>query len=128
MSTPDSFSALQGHNFMSLTTFRKTGVGVATPVWFVDVGGKLYVLTGLTSGKIKRIRNNPCVTVAPSSYNGKVLGQPVDARARILPPEDFDMVNCALNRKYGWQKRLFELTRVFRRSSEEPVCLEITLP
>jgi PPOX class probable F420-dependent enzyme len=128
MSTPSSFSALQGHNFMSLTTFRKTGVGVPTPVWFVDVDGKLYVLTGLTSGKIKRIRNNPCVTVAPSSYNGKVLGQAVEARVRILPREDFDRVNRALNRKYGWQKRLFELTRIFRQSSEEPACLEITLP
>ena len=53
---------IQGQKYISLTTFRKTGVGVATPVWFGEEDGKLYVMTRSDMGKTKRIRNNPQVT------------------------------------------------------------------
>ena len=74
--------------YISLTTFRKTGAGVATPVWFGEEDGKLYVMTRSEMGKTKRIRNNPQVRVAPCTMRGKVTGPDFAATARLLPPED----------------------------------------
>ncbi len=54
----NDFSVVRGHNYMSLTTFRKSGNPVVTPVWFVEEEGKICVWTQLHSGKMKRLRNN----------------------------------------------------------------------
>lgn len=62
-------AAITGQKYISLTTFRKNGAGVATPVWFGEEDGKLYVMTRSDMGKTKRIRNNPHVRVAP--YNSR---------------------------------------------------------
>jgi len=52
-------AAIQGQKYISLTTFRKNGAAVATPVWFGEGDGKLYIMTRSTFGKSKRIRNKP---------------------------------------------------------------------
>jgi PPOX class probable F420-dependent enzyme len=97
--------AIGGQKYMSLTTFRKNGVGIATPVWFGEDGGKLYVMTRSDMGKTKRIRNNPQVKVAPCTIRGKVTGLEFAASARILPPEEQSHARQAINRKY-WMARL----------------------
>lgn len=79
---PDS---IRGQKYISLTTFRKNGVGVATAVWFGEEDGKLYVMTRSDMGKTKRIRNNPQAKVAPCTISGKVTGIEVAATARLLP-------------------------------------------
>ena len=56
-------TAIRGQKYISLTTFRKTGLAVPTPVWFGEMDGKLYVMTRSDMGKTKRIRNNPQVRV-----------------------------------------------------------------
>ena len=62
---PSSIPAsIQGQKYISLTTFRKTGIGVSTPVWFGEADGKLYVMTRSDMGKTKRIRNRSQVRVA----------------------------------------------------------------
>ena len=96
---------VQGQKYISLTTFRKTGAGVATPVWFGEEGGKLYVMTRSDMGKAKRIRNNPQVRVAPCTIRGKVTGAEIAATARILPPEEHSRARQAINRKY-WAARI----------------------
>jgi PPOX class probable F420-dependent enzyme len=98
-------SAIQGQKYISLTTFRKTGVGVRTPVWFGEADGKLYVMTRSDMGKAKRIRNNPQVEVAPCTIRGKVTGPEVAGKARILPPEEHTRARQAINRKY-WMARI----------------------
>ena len=97
-------AAIRGQKYISLTTFRKTGVGVATPVWFGEENGKLYVMTISTMGKTKRIRNNPQVKVAPCTIRGKVIGPEFAATARLLPPEDFPRARKTLTRKYWMAK------------------------
>ncbi|MGA9981394.1 MAG: PPOX class F420-dependent oxidoreductase [Candidatus Sulfotelmatobacter sp.] len=99
---PDSIRA---QKYISLTTFRKNGAGVATPVWFGEDDGKLYVMTRSDMGKMKRIRNNPQVKVAPSTIRGKVTGADFAATARVLPPEEHARARQAINRKY-WAARL----------------------
>jgi PPOX class probable F420-dependent enzyme len=120
------FSVLDGHNYLSLTTFRKNGQAVATPVWFAEVDGKLVVTTDATSGKAKRIRNNPAVTVAPCDMRGKVLGPVVQTTARILTPEEAAFADRALLRKYGWQMRLLKLSAKLQRRTDKSIFLEIT--
>jgi hypothetical protein len=91
---------IKNQKYISLTTFRKNGVGVATPVWFGEDDGKLYVMTISTMGKTKRVRNNPQVRVAPCTIRGKVTGPEFPATARILPTEDHKKARQTVNRKY----------------------------
>lgn len=111
------FENLRGHRFMSLTTFRKSGEAVPTPVWFAQVGDKLYVMTSPDSGKIKRIRGNAQVEVAPCDARGTLLGGSVEAMARILPTDHAPLADQALSRKYSWQKFLFGLATKLRGGS-----------
>jgi hypothetical protein len=98
-------ASIQGQKYISLKTFRKNGVGVATPVWFGEEGDKLYVMTRSDMGKTKRIRNNPKVMVAPCTIRGRVTGEEFPATARILPPEEHARARQTINRKY-WMARL----------------------
>jgi hypothetical protein len=91
---------IQGQKYICLTTFRKSGVGVGTPVWFAERDDRLYVKTRIESGKSKRIRNNPNVRVAPSTIRGKIIGPEFAGRARILAPEQSGPAKEAINRKY----------------------------
>jgi PPOX class probable F420-dependent enzyme len=96
---------IQSQKYISLTTFRKNGAGVATPVWFGEEDGKLYVMTRSDMGKTKRIRNNSQVRVAPCTIRGKVTGPEFAGTARILPPEEQARARQAINRKY-WMARI----------------------
>ena len=98
-------AVVHAQKYISLTTFRKSGVGVPTPVWFGEHDGKLYVMTRSDMGKAKRIRNNPQVKVAPCTIRGKVTGPEFAAQARILPPEDHRSARQTLDRKY-WMARI----------------------
>jgi hypothetical protein len=116
---------------MNLTTFRKSGAAVPTPVWFAEEHGKLYVVTGRNLGKVKRIRNNSRVLVEPCDRQGKTLGPSVEAEARILPDDESRRADELLTRKYTWQKRLFQLVMpvvllLSRRKIEGNAFLEIT--
>ena len=96
---------IHGQKYISLTTFRKNGVGVPTPVWFGEENGNLYVMTRSDMGKTMRIRNNPQVRVAPCTIRGKVTGPEFSATARILPPEEHAHARQTINRKY-WLARI----------------------
>jgi PPOX class probable F420-dependent enzyme len=97
--------AIRGQKYIALTTFRKNGTAVATPVWFGEDADRLYVMTRSDMGKTKRIRNNPQVRVAPCTIRGKVTGPEFAAVARILPPEEQTRARQEINRKY-WAARL----------------------
>jgi len=94
-------------------------MGVATPVWFGEEGDKLYVMTRSDSGKLKRIRNNPRIEVAPCSFRGKISGPKFPAHARLLQSQDFGFARHTLNGKY-WMARIPFLWR------HSNVYLEIT--
>jgi PPOX class probable F420-dependent enzyme len=96
---------IAGQKYISLKTFRKNGVGVATPVWFGEEGERLYVMTRSDMGKTRRIRNNPQVRVAPCTIRGTVTGAEFAATARILPPQEHARARQAINRKY-WAARI----------------------
>ena len=98
---PVDLAALFPGRYLSLTSFKRDGTGVATPLWFVSDGTRLFALTDLHSGKVKRIRRNPLVLVAPCGSSGKLRGEEVPARVEVLTaPEDLDRVQRLLTRRY----------------------------
>ncbi len=103
----NEFSVVEGHKYISLTTFRKSGRPVSTPVWFVKKSDNLCVWTQLGSGKVKRLRHNSRVTLAPSTMGGKVVGPTVEGIAHLLSPQEKEEVRLLLLAKYGWMQRLF---------------------
>jgi hypothetical protein len=93
---------------MSLTTFRKDGRSVATPVWFAEVNGVVYVNTSPNAGKLKRIRNNSRVTVAPCNQSGKVNGPLSEGTARELTnAAEIATAYSALSKKYRVMRVVF---------------------
>ena len=107
-------SIFSGHNYISLESFRKNGRGVAVPVWFAEEKGILYVYSEAAAGKVKRIRNNPRVRVAPCDLRGRVTGAWVEATARLLDGAEARRADDLLNAKYGFQKRLLGFFAKFR--------------
>ena len=111
----EPFPQLHKQQFMNLTTYRKNGQPVVTTVWFAQVGDKLYGMSEPQAGKCKRIRNNPNVSVAPSTYAGKVLGAAASGLARILPEVEASVAARALDKKYGLQMTFFKIYMKVRR-------------
>jgi PPOX class probable F420-dependent enzyme len=97
------FASLSPYEFVLLTTFRKSGVGVPTAMWFAHEHGKLYMVTGRTTGKLKRIRSTSRVLLAPCDVMGNVLGPHIEAYARELPVAQHVHANALLAQKYGEQ-------------------------
>lgn len=90
--------------YLSLATFRKTGVEVRTPVWFAQQGADIYVYSYANAGKVKRLRNSPRARVAPCDMRGKIEGEWFDAEAHLLlEGADQTRAHRALRAKYGWQ-------------------------
>lgn len=81
---PADLKALFPGRYLSVTSFKRDGTAVATPVWFVSDGSRLLAFTDLHSAKVRRIRRNPRVLVAPCSVNGKLRSEPVSAHAEVL--------------------------------------------
>jgi uncharacterized protein len=96
---------IEGQKYMSLTTFRKNGVAVQTPVWFGEESGRLYVVCKADSGKCKRLRNNSNVRIAPCTVRGKITGPEFEAIATILPAGQSSQARASVRRKY-WLARI----------------------
>lgn len=120
--------SLEGARFLLLTTFRSDGRKVSTPVWCASREGVLYVWTGADSGKVKRIRVNPVVRVAPCTVRGRPLGPALEGHAAIVEDQDVDRM---LARKYWLAMPLVRvygrLTRLLTRRSPAPAYLAITV-
>jgi PPOX class probable F420-dependent enzyme len=121
-----AFEPFHQQQYLNLEAFRKSGIGVKTPVWFVQEGEMLFVRTVANSGKVKRIRNNPHVNIAPCKADGVLLGEWVPALARELKDEETDCkVNRLLDKKYGLVKKMFGLVSALQ--GRRDTILEITL-
>jgi len=120
--------------YLSLTSFRRDGSGVATPMWFVADNGHLVVQTDADSNKVKRIRRDPHVRIAVCDARGRPRGEAVDAEARILPESERERVERLLAQKYRIDRftvlPLYRLVMRLRgrsaRIQEHPVAIAIT--
>lgn len=88
--------------YMNLETYRRSGDSIRTPVWFVQSGELLFFLTRADSGKVKRLRHNPELKVAPCKMNGEVTGSWYPAQALPLETnEAIEAVKTLFDQKYG---------------------------
>jgi uncharacterized protein len=99
-------SPLPHSTYVSLTTFRRTGVPVATPVWAAPDGESLIVWTQADSGKVKRLRHTTRVTVAPCDIRGRVQGPAVEGAAEFVARAEWPQALAALRRAYGLRFQL----------------------
>jgi PPOX class probable F420-dependent enzyme len=117
------FATLREQKYISLETFKKNGDGVKTPVWFAadpaaDLSGdgaRLYMYTIGNTGKVKRIRNNPHVKIAPCTYKGELLGEWSDAKAEIITGDIASQAMKLLNKKYFPLKQILSFFAFFSR-------------
>jgi PPOX class probable F420-dependent enzyme len=119
-------SQLANEQYVSITTFKRNGTPVSTPVWVAGANGNLLVISEADSWKVKRIRRDGHVRIAPCSVRGAIRGEPIDAEATIDP--DTSAVETLLLQKYGWMYRAYmrfsALTRKLRR---EPMPTGVTI-
>jgi uncharacterized protein len=126
MSTAVGLAVLEGKRYLSLETYRKSGKGIRTPVWFAveppnapaSNPQKLYVYTTTDSGKAKRIRLKGVVKIAPCDARGNVSGQWIDAHAEIVSGEEFGRGMGLINRKYRPWKQILDLSALLFRRHE----------
>lgn len=117
---------LAEERYVALTTFKRDGTPVTTAVWCAADDGRLLVWTGARTGKVKRIRRDPHVTVAASNASGAPRGEGVEAVAEIAG--DTARIEELLRRKYGLTYRAVRaLTAALRAVRRRPVEPSVTL-
>lgn len=119
---------LADEKYILLTTFRKDGRAVATPVWAVRDGDALAVWTVADSGKVKRIRRSGKVTVAPCDFRGSTHGDAVAGYASLTGSVANDQhIRSIMARKYGLVGRISMFGSRIRRGRHGTVGLRVTL-
>jgi PPOX class probable F420-dependent enzyme len=114
-------------DYVMLTTFRKDGTPVGTPVWAAADQGKLYVWTVTDSWKVKRLRRNPAVRVQACDARGKKLSGPViEGTGRVLDAAGTEEVRILLKRKYKLLAWVALVGSTIRRGKAGTVGIEIT--
>lgn len=98
---------LSSGNYVSLVTFRADGTEVPTAVWIVRDGDALLVVTDPSSGKVRRIRANPRVRLAPCDVRGRESGERVDATATLLDEAGTQRAIDLVRRRFGMLGRFF---------------------
>ncbi len=128
MGEPAPFSQFEGEKVISLETYRRNGQPVRTPVWFLQEEGVLYVHTDDSTGKVKRIRRNPKVRVAPSHFRGKPKAGYIEARAELkTSPGTVEEYRSQIYKKYGFQGTFTRFLQRFSRSKTNDIIIVIHL-
>ena len=119
-----SFDHLADERHVLLTTFRRDGTPVPTPVWLVVVDGVLYTSTGVDTGKVKRIRNNPAVTVAACDIRGRVHGPSYAARARLVEGAEGARIHQVKSKPYRLARFVDLYEKLIRRHTIVGIVVE----
>jgi uncharacterized protein len=129
-SSDSAFSALGDEQFLSLTTFRKSGERVSSPMWVARDGDALIMFTPEASGKVKRLRNSPRVELRPCNRMGRVKEgvEPVAGIAEVLTDEDtLERATGMIRRKYRpMYQVIMAIERLIKSGPEKRVILRIT--
>jgi len=127
------FEAFRGQKYLNLETYKKSGQGVKTPVWFAadpasdlsGPGAKLYAYTMGESGKVKRIRNSGRARIAPCDMRGNLTGPWVEATAQIISGSESKQADELLNKKYWPLKQLLNFFGSLSSRSRTRYCFLI---
>ncbi|HYB24965.1 MAG TPA: PPOX class F420-dependent oxidoreductase [Solirubrobacteraceae bacterium] len=103
-----SLAHVSRHKRTLVVTYRRDGTAVPTPVWAAQADGLLYVRSERAAGKVKRLRRDPRLLLAPCTVRGRPLGAPLEATARVLAGEEELRAERTLAGRYGLGRALFE--------------------
>ncbi len=123
MPASGSIEGLKGRKYCVLVTYKKDGTPKPSPLWFGVGDGKVYAESGADDWKVKRIRNNPQVRVAPCNTRGVPKGAPFEGTARILTGAEAEAADHFIQANYGWYRTVYERLLARRVAT---VVLEIT--
>lgn len=125
----DVMDRFVGQSYINLETFRRTGAGVRTPVWFAAEEGMIYVRTLRQSGKVKRVSRDSRVRVVPSDARGEPLDEWADGEAHLVEDrETASHANRLFRRKYGLAKVGFDLVQRLRGGRWATIAIRVTGP
>jgi len=102
----DYLKNLQNQKYLALETFKKNGDAVKTPVWFVIKNNLIYIVTREDTGKIKRLKNNKKVRLAPSNFKGNPIGDWVFGTVNFSSEDETKEVITLRRKKYGFLERI----------------------
>ena len=111
----EKLAEFAGEKYVNVASYRKNGSAVYTPMWFAEEGGVLYVYSLASAGKVKRIRNNPRIKIAPCDVRGKPKGAWIEALAQIVDESTAEHGHKILNKKYGLMKSLGDFFSKIRK-------------
>lgn len=117
-------SRLANESYISLETYRKNKKSVKTPVWFIVNHENIYVVTKENTGKVKRIRYNGDVKIAPCNFKGKITGDWIHGQARIVSSDEQEELIKKRNEKYGFKATL---ANIFTRGKGNYVVIEVKI-
>jgi PPOX class probable F420-dependent enzyme len=123
------FSCFRKEEFLSLETYRKNGETIKSPMWFAQDNDALYLWTMADTSKVKRIRNNPNVNIAPCKRMGEVTGEWMTAHATIDDsPIMVAQVEAMLLKKIGLFFRIFRFIDAIRdrQKNSHRICIKLT--
>lgn len=111
-----------------LVTFKRAGEAMPSPIYHGVADGKIYVRTDASTGKVKRLRNDPRVVVVPCSLRGKPKGQAVAGLARILPEDEQPHADRVIAANWSAWVKVFErgLVRTYEALGIPAAYIEIT--
>jgi uncharacterized protein len=127
----DAIAQFAKTKFLSLETLRKSGVAVRTPVWFAQqpaasvTSAVFYLYSEAEAGKVKRIRNNPKVRIAPCNVHGDLRGDWVDGRARLCDADEAARAQQLLREKYGFLKKAGDFFGRLMRHKQAVLAVEV---
>ena len=117
-------SLFNNSSYINLETYRKDKHGVKTPVWFVQKNSIIYVVTKEKTGKVKRIKINNEVKIAPCDYKGTPTGTWVSGRAHIVESIKKNDILRLRNKKYGFKAKIANLIS-FNKGSYVIIAIQI---
>jgi PPOX class probable F420-dependent enzyme len=117
---------LADSKYVLVTTFRKDGSKVATPVWSATHGDELIFWTRSDSWKVKRLSRNQNVELAECDARGKPKSEPITGTARLLDAAETDRMRRVMARKYGPIGWLVIYSSKIFRGAKATICYAVT--
>lgn len=119
---------LDSERYVNLESYKRDGGGVLTPVWVAPLDDKLVIFTLSESYKVKRVRRNPKVRLAPCDVRGGLRGPFHEGTCRVVEdPATIARAHAAMRRKYGWQIAVGDVLSRLTRRMKRRTWLEVTL-
>jgi PPOX class probable F420-dependent enzyme len=105
----EKLAIFEGEKYLCLETYKKSGQGVKTPVWFVISNKVIYIATAESSGKVKRLNHNKSVKLCPSTFKGVPKGEWIEGQAFFGNESELNLTMSLRNKKYGLLSRIVNM-------------------